>query len=90
MRLRWEEWPANWIEGQWFEHCLAFQNGPFARLCTSLRLEASGEGSRATYRIEVVPRNAVGKLLLATVFFPSFRRTIAPLLANAGAFTSGG
>ena len=89
LALRWEEWPANWVECRWFEHCLAFENGPLGRLCTKLRLEPTETGCRAIYRVEVAARNAVGKLLLATAFFAGMERSIRPLFETAGAFVDG-
>jgi hypothetical protein len=46
--LVWREKPVNWIDGQWFEHCREFRNGPFKSLCATFALAPEGTGCRGT------------------------------------------
>jgi class 3 adenylate cyclase len=89
IRLTWEEKPVNWVDRQWFEHCRVFRNGPLAYLCASLRLFPEDGGCRCEYTVDVAPRNAIGKVLLATGFFAQIERTFAPLAENAAEYVRG-
>jgi class 3 adenylate cyclase len=88
-RLRWEEQPVNWVDRQWFEHCRVFRNGPLDFLCATLRLFPEDNGCRCEYTVDVAPRNLLGRLLIATVFFAQIRRTFTPLAISAQAFARG-
>jgi len=88
-RIEWEERPANWVFGRWFEHCRYFRNGPLEFLCASFSLEPSGTGCTGTYRIEAAAANPLGALMLATSFFTSASRNFGRLAANAREFAAG-
>lgn len=88
--LDWEELPVNWVTDRWFEHCREFRNGPFARLCARLDLEANDDGSVGVFALEVEPRNPLGRLLVGSgQFFRSAGRTFGGLAADAGRFVTG-
>jgi class 3 adenylate cyclase len=87
--LEWREKPANWVSGQWFEHCRYFRRGPLALLCARLRVVPEGAGSRIDYEIEAAPANWLGRLLLATGFFPGVQLSYAKMLREAAAFAGG-
>ena len=89
IKLEWREKPVNWITGQWFEHCRYFTRGPLQFLCASLEMAPEGEGCRVEYKIEAVPANLFGRLLLATGFFPSAERNFKKMAKSAGEFAAG-
>jgi class 3 adenylate cyclase len=63
MNLSWEEPPANWIEGLWFEQLRLFTNGPFVSMAT--RAEVVDKNLHSSLSIEIcfVPRNLLGYFL---------------------------
>src|SRR5262249_10186907 len=87
--LVWQEKPVNWIDGQWFEHCRVFRNGPFKSLCATFELAPDGGGSRGTSTPRVEPAGVLGLLALAGGFFRGARRNFGRLAAQANEFASG-
>ena len=87
--LAWQEKPVNWIDGQWFEHCRVFRNGPFKSLCATFELAPDGEGSRGTYTLTVEPAGLLGLAALAGGFFRGAGRNFGRLAAQANAFAAG-
>jgi len=87
--LAWQEKPVNWIDGQWFEHCRAFRNGPFKSLCATFELAPDGQGSRGTYTLTVEPAGLLGLAILAAGFFRGAGRNFGRLAAQANQFAAG-
>ena len=87
--LEWREKPVNWVSEQWFEHCRYFSRGPLSLLCAVLTLAPEGAGCRVEYKVEAAAANWVGRLLLATGFFPSVERTYTKMVKEAAAFAAG-
>ena len=87
--LKWREQPVNWINEQWFEHCRYFESGPLKSLCAELSLEPHGEGAIGHYRITAEPANLIGRIILATGFFPSSEKTFGRIAREANAFAKG-
>jgi len=79
LRLRWEEIPVEWIDGQWFRHLRVFENGPIRSIDARLQLTAEGRGCIGSYHLQATPANWLGHLLLASVFFPKARRNFTAL-----------
>lgn len=79
VRLDWEEVPVEWIHAQWFRHERVFSRGPLARLVATLRLRPDGTGAVGHYTVDAEPRTLFGRILLATAFFASTRRTFTRL-----------
>lgn len=55
-RLQWEEFPFEWIEGQYFKVIRSYQNGPIREFQTSLRLTPQRDGTLLEQTIEAEPR----------------------------------
>ena len=89
LRLDWREQPVNWVHRQWFEHCRHFENGPLLFLCARMTLIPQPGGCRCEYTVEVAPRNMLGRLMLATGFFPQIGRTFTPLAKTANDHAGG-
>jgi class 3 adenylate cyclase len=87
--LKWREKPVNWINEQWFEHCRIFESGPLKSLCAEFSLEPHGEGSIGRYRLAAEAANLIGRIILATGFFPSSEKTFGRLAREANAFAKG-
>jgi class 3 adenylate cyclase len=87
--LKWRDQPVNWVSEQWVEHCRYFETGPLKSLCAHFTLEPNGAGSVGHYRISAEAANVIGKLLLATGFFPASGRTFGRLAHEANEFAKG-
>ena len=87
--LKWHDKPVNWVSEQWFEHCRYFESGPLKSLCAQFSLEPNGEGALGHYRISAEPANLIGRLILATGFFPSSGKTFGRIAREANTFAKG-
>ena len=63
MNLSWEEPPANWIEGLWFEQLRLFNNGPFVSMATRAEVVDKNPHSGLSIEICFLPRNLLGYFL---------------------------
>jgi len=82
MNLSWEEPPANWIEGLWFEQLRLFNNGPFDSMATRAELVDKCPQSSLSIEISFVPRNLLG-YFLARRLIAAFRGKVQQLLDTA-------
>ncbi|MCC7049526.1 MAG: adenylate/guanylate cyclase domain-containing protein [Alphaproteobacteria bacterium] len=87
--LVWREHPVNWVHARWFEHRRSFLKGPLSEICATFRIAAEGQGSRGVYALRAEPANIVGRLILATAFFPGTERNFGRLAREANAFAKG-
>lgn len=87
--LVWDDKPVNWVANRWFRHCREMRNGPLAYLCATLVLVRDGEGCRADYTVDAAPANTLGRLLLATRFFPASEKMFMGLAAEAERYADG-
>lgn len=93
--LAWEEVPVEWVHGKWFRHERRFSRGPLASIVATAEFEnldagdtASGR-SRCRYTLEATPANLLGRVVLATRFFPSAEKNFATLAAQINRFAAG-
>ncbi len=89
LKLEWEERPYQWVDGRHWSQCRIFRSGPFRTLGATLLLEPEDGGSRATYTLEAVPANLLGRLLLMAGFLRISGRNIERLSRSAAAFATG-
>jgi len=82
MKLFWEEPPANWIEGLWFEQLRLFKNGPFVSMATRAELVDKNPLSSLSIEIGFVPRNLLG-YFLARRLISAFQGKVQQLLDTA-------
>ncbi len=63
-KLRWEEHPFEWIEGQRLGVLREFEGGPFQWFVSIVELAAKPEGgTRLTHTVRIAPRGLIGRLL---------------------------
>jgi len=63
-KLRWEEHPFEWIEGQRMGVLREFQGGPFQWFLSIVQLTAlANGGTRLTHSVRIAPRGILGRLL---------------------------
>lgn len=84
--LHWDDIPCNWVANRWFRHERRFHTGPLKVMTASLHLAPDGEGCTGTYHIEAEPRGLIGRLLLATGFFPGTGKMFNKLATEAEEF----
>ena len=64
MKVRWEEHPFEWIEGQRFSVLREFPAGPFKWFMSTVELEPHPDGgTHLKHHVKIEPRNVVGKML---------------------------
>src|SRR3954469_12818663 len=57
MRIRWEEKPFEWIEGEQLGVERLYENGPILRLRSFVRLLPDGPGTLLQHSLDYEPRN---------------------------------
>jgi class 3 adenylate cyclase len=87
--LEWREHPVNWVHEKWFEHRRGFLKGPLKSLTATFRLKPQGAGSTGLYTVAAEAANPLGRLILASGFFPSIGKTFGKLAEEADAFALG-
>ncbi len=87
--LIWDDNPVNWVANRWFRHCRDMRTGPLRYLCAKLTLVRESEGCRAEYTVEAAAANVLGRLMLATRFFPSTRDMFMGLAEEAERYATG-
>jgi len=63
IRIAWEEPPANWIAGRWFEQQRIFTRGPMQRMTTRATLQDRQAHSGLELELSFDTRNLIGTLL---------------------------
>lgn len=74
MRLRWKENPFEWVAPRRLGVLREYESGPFHWMRSSVSLERIEERTRLTHRIEIVPRNALGRAAAAVEIGVKLRR----------------
>lgn len=87
--IRWREVPVEWVSNQRFVHCRIFENGPFAHLCATLKLEEVEGGTDAIFTVEAAPANLLGRLILATGFMRKTGKTYGAAADDIRRFLDG-
>ncbi len=88
--LEWEEIPVEWVDQDWFRHLRVFNKGSIATICATLRLEGDDQGgSIGHYLLKASPANFLGKVILATGFFPAAKKTFTKLAYSARDWAAG-
>lgn len=87
--LQWEDLPCNWVRERWFEHRRRLENGPFMTLDARFELSPAGDGCRGLYRIGIMPRGLLGRLLLGSGFLGRMERMFTHLATQADRFACG-
>jgi len=86
VHLAWEEPPVDWVAERGFRQVRRFLNGPLRELVATLTLEpGAGPGATvAVYEVDITPRNALGRWIVAPVMLRSFGRRAEARLREAG------
>jgi hypothetical protein len=86
LTFTWDELPFQYRAPTWWKNTRVFHQGPAAEVITTLRLHAEGEGTAIRYTVEVVPRSALIKPMVAINFAatmkPKLERTLRALVAH--------
>ncbi|MBL8705242.1 MAG: adenylate/guanylate cyclase domain-containing protein, partial [Rhodospirillales bacterium] len=87
--MEWREHPVNWVHERWFEHRRTFTKGPLRTICARFRVTAEDGGTRGDYSVEAEAANPIGRLILATGFFPAIERDFGRLAREANDYARG-
>lgn len=91
VQMAWEEFPVEWVYGQWFWHWREFTKGPFRTIGAMVDFEEteSGSGCVCHYEVSVEARSAFGHLILNTGFFPKAEKDFRTLCAQVSEWAAG-
>jgi class 3 adenylate cyclase len=88
--VRWRESPFEWLEPELYRVHRIFENGPFKEARMGMDLtEAPGGGTWVEVYAEVMPRNAVGRLVASRLLGPKTGRDMVRIVARAEEFLRG-
>jgi class 3 adenylate cyclase len=87
-QLEWQDLPGNWVKERWYEHDRLVGTGPVARLCVTLTLSDTDDGSAAAYHILAEPRGVAGRILLATGLLSRIGQSFLRLAHRAERFVA--
>jgi adenylate cyclase len=87
LKLRWREFPFEWLEPEYYRVRRVFEGGPFREMRGGLELKALPEDRcQAVFHAEWVSRGPIGTSLARLVLGPKSRRGIQRLMAHTEAF----
>jgi class 3 adenylate cyclase len=91
VQMAWEEFPVEWVYGEWFWHWREFSKGPFRSIGAMVAFEPANDGTGCTchYEVEAISRSAFGHLILNTGFFPKAERDFRTLCAQVAEWAEG-
>ena len=86
LKFTWDELPFQYRAPTWWKNTRVFHQGPAARVTTTLHLHAEDDGTAVRYTVDVTPRNAFIKPVVALNFAatmkPKIGRTLSALIAH--------
>jgi class 3 adenylate cyclase len=83
MRVSYEEFPFDWVEGRYYQVLRRFPRGPLQEVTSGIRLKPVADGTELEVFAKISPRNVLGLLLTKTVLK---KRATRDILALARAF----
>ncbi|WP_417517518.1 adenylate/guanylate cyclase domain-containing protein [Minwuia sp.] len=91
VEVAWEDFPVEWVYGQWFWHWREFHKGPFATIGAMVTFERLDEGAACNchYEVSATARSAFGHLILNTGFFPRAEKDFRRLCAQVADWAEG-
>ncbi|MEC9345194.1 MAG: adenylate/guanylate cyclase domain-containing protein [Pseudomonadota bacterium] len=89
VELAWEEFPVEWVWGQWFWHWREFSKGPIRTLGAMVTFDSVAGGCVCHYEIGATPANGLGHLVLRTGFFRRAERDFLRLCDQVAEWAKG-
>ena len=81
-RVRYEEFPFEWVEGRFYQVLRRFSRGPLEEVSTGVRLRPAADGTEVEVFARIVPRTRFGAIAARTLLARTgIRKTVA--LAHA-------
>lgn len=88
--LRWQEFPFEWSEPEFYQVRRIYETGPFAEARLGMELKAlPGGGTRVMAYGEITPRHAIGRFLAKRLLGPKTRRDMRRVLTHLENFLRG-
>jgi adenylate cyclase len=90
LKLRWREFPFEWLEPEFYRVHRVFEGGPFREVRLGLELKAlPKDRCQAVFYAEWTPRGAAGRGLARFVLGPKSRREIQRIMVHTEEFLGG-
>lgn len=91
VQMAWEEFPVEWVYGQWFWHWREFSKGPLRTIGAMVEFEPVEEGAGCIchYEVSAEARSAFGHLILNTGFFPKAGKDFESLCSQVAEWADG-
>ncbi|PJK31283.1 hypothetical protein CVT23_02145 [Minwuia thermotolerans] len=91
VELAWEEFPVEWVMGQWFWHWRVFSKGPFATIGAMVTFEPreDGPGCLCHYEVGATPRTGFGWVILNWGFFARAENDFRSLCGQVAEWAEG-
>ncbi len=90
LEVRWEEFPFEWTEPEFYRVRRLFENGPFREANLSLELRVTAEGdTRVVLRVDLAPRGLMGRIIGQHWLGPKLTRDFQHLLGHVEQFLHG-
>ncbi len=88
--MRWQEFPFEWFEPEFYRVHRVFQTGPFADVRMGMDLQATpGGGTRIIVHTDIEPRNLLGKWAAKNILGPKAKRDMERIAAHAEEYLRG-
>ena len=82
LEIVWQELPFEWLEPEFYRVRRILQRGPFREAIVALELQPQTSGTRVIISSEVLPRNALGKLVAEKILFPKTRHDVHRIMRH--------
>ena len=90
LKLRWREFPFEWLEPEFYLIRRVFEGGPFREMRGGMELKAlPDDHCQALFYAEWTPRELIGEWLARFIIGPKARREIHRIMAHAEKFLAG-
>ena len=89
LEIVWQELPFEWLEPEFYRVRRILQRGPFREAIVALELQPQTSGTRVIISSEVLPRNALGKLVAEKILFPKTRHDVHRIMRHVEEFLRG-
>lgn len=87
--MRWQEFPFEWREPEFYHVHRVFESGPFTDVRLGMELRAAPGGTELTCFSEMEPRNAIAAWLIRNVIGPKADRDMRRIVAHTEEYLRG-
>jgi class 3 adenylate cyclase len=90
LEMRWQELPFEWLEPEFHRVRRIFETGPFLEVRIEMQFqEQPGNTTQVIFSVEIIPRNALGKLIAGRVLWPKAQYDMQRAIAHLEKYLHG-